>query len=78
MTLKELYIAELTMDSRVEEAVREAGRRRQVRRLMSSRPGWLSRSRCHLMCRFGRLLMSVGARLVHAGLPRPVPVRVSL
>jgi hypothetical protein len=78
MTLRDLYIAELTMDRRVEEAVREARAHRQVRRLLSSRPGWLKRSGCHLMCRLGRLLMVAGARLVRAGLPpRAVPVKAS-
>jgi hypothetical protein len=67
------YLAERLMDLRVQEEQHQAELRRLQRQARSAHPGWLSRQSCWLLCQLGSLFVSLGVRLLHAGLPQPRP-----
>ena len=67
------YLAERLMDLRVQEDQHQAELHRLQRQARRAHPGWLSRLSCWLLCQLGTLSMSLGMRLLHAGLPQPRP-----
>jgi hypothetical protein len=69
-----LYVAERTMDLRVEEALVEAGMRCLARRDRVKRQGWLSQQGRRLLYRLALVLVTSGGRLVRYGLPPYSPL----
>ena len=67
------YLAERLMDLRVQEERHKAELRRLQREARGYHPGRLSRQSCWLLCQLGSLFVSLGMRLLHAGLPQPRP-----
>jgi hypothetical protein len=73
MLFSDYYLEERLMDLRVQEEWRQAELRRLQREARRAHPGWLSRQSCWLLCQLGNLFVSLGVRLLHAGLPQPRP-----
>ena len=73
MSGTDFYLEERLMELRVQEEQRQAELRRLQREARGARPGWLSRPRCWLLCQVGSLFVSLGMRLLQAGLPEPLP-----
>jgi hypothetical protein len=73
MSYADCYLAERLMDLRVHEERHQADLRRLQREARRARPGLLSRQSCWLLCQLGGLFVSLGVRLLHAGLPQPRP-----
>jgi hypothetical protein len=40
--------------------------------------GWWSRQWCHVLHRLGRVLVSMGERLIHASLPKALPLETGM
>ena len=57
-------------DLRRQEAMRRAEHWRLVRLATGSRPGWLSRQGCWLLCQLGRTMVGLGRRLEGYGSAR--------
>ena len=74
MSYTDYHFGERLMDLRVEEEQRQVELRRLQREARKAHQGWLSRQRCWCLCQLGSLLVSLGVRLLHAGLPQPLPV----
>jgi hypothetical protein len=70
-----LYVAECTMDLRVEEALAETGIRRLARRDRVKPQGWPVQQGRRLLCRLALFLVALGGRLVRYGLPPYSPAR---
>jgi hypothetical protein len=68
MLSQNLYIAEQTMGSRLEER-RQAQARRQSQEASAQEPGWLSWQARWLVCELGYRLVALGARLEAYALP---------
>ena len=75
MSYTDYHFGERLMDLRVHEERRQAELRRLQREARRLDQGWLSRQSCRLLCQLGSLFVSLGVRLLHAGLPQPLPVR---
>ena len=73
MVSSDYYLEERLMDLRVQEEWRQAELRCLQREARKAHPGWLSRQSCWLLCQSGNFLVSLGVRLLHAGLPQPLP-----
>jgi hypothetical protein len=73
MSGTDFYLEERLMDLRVQEEQRLAELRRLQREARGAHPGWLSRQRCWLLSQLGNLFVSLGVRLLQAGLPEPLP-----
>ena len=73
MSYLDCYSAERLMDLRVREERRQAELRRLQREAQQAHEGWLSRQRCWVLCQVGRFLVSLGVRLLQAGLAQPQP-----
>jgi len=73
MLFSDYFLEERLMDLRVQEERRQAGLRRLQREARKAHPRWLSRQRCSLLSQLGSLLVSLGVRLLHVGLPQPRP-----
>ena len=67
------YLAERLMDLRVQEERHQAELRRLQREARGAHAGRLSHQSCWLLCQLGSLFVSLGMRLLHAGLPQPRP-----
>lgn len=70
MTYRDVYIAEQTMNSNVEERLRQAEAKRLVRRLALPHRSGLSRQLRLLVCELGYLLVSLGAWMERYGQPQ--------
>jgi hypothetical protein len=64
MSFSDYHLAERLMDLRVHEEWRQAELRRLQREARRAHQGWLFRQ-------ISSLFVSLGARLLHAGLPQP-------
>ncbi len=73
MSYTDCYLAERLMDLHVQEEQRQAELRRLQREARRTHQGQQSRRSCWLLCQLGSLLVSLGVRLLHAGLPQPRP-----
>lgn len=73
MSFSDYHLEERLMDLRVQGERRQAELRRLQREARKAHPGWLSRQSCWLLCQLGNFLVSLGVRLLHAGLPQPRP-----
>jgi hypothetical protein len=73
MSYTDYQFGERLMDLRVQEEQRQAEVRRLQRGARKAHQGWLYRQWCWLLCQLGSLLVSLGVRLLHAGLPLPLP-----
>lgn len=71
MSYTDYHFAERLVDLRVQEEQLQTARRRLQREARAAHQGWLSRQGCWLVCRAGSLFVSLGVRLLHAGLPQP-------
>jgi hypothetical protein len=71
MSYTDYHFGDRLMDLRVQEERYQAETRRLQREARRARPGLLSRQSCWLLCQLGRLFVSLGVRLLHAGLPQP-------
>jgi hypothetical protein len=67
------YLEERLMDLRVQEERQRAELRSLQREARGAHAGRLSCQSCWLLCQLGSLLVSLGVRLLHAGLPQPHP-----
>jgi hypothetical protein len=67
------YLEERLMDLRVQEERQKAELRSLQREAGSAHSGRLSRQSSWLLCQLGSLFVSLGVRLLHAGLPQPHP-----
>ena len=67
------YLEERLMDLRVQEERHQADLRRLQREARGAHQSWLPHQSCWLLCQLGRLFVSMGVRLLHAGLPQPHP-----
>ena len=74
MSYTDYHFGDRLMDLRVQEERQQAELRGLQREAAKARPGWLSRQRCRLLCQVGNLLVSLGVRLLRAGLPQPLPL----
>ena len=68
MSLNDLYIAEKTMQNRVEENVKKAEAHRLVRELEAGRPSWWFRLACKVGQWAARRLIAAGEKLEQAAL----------
>jgi hypothetical protein len=73
MSYMDCYSAERLMDLRVQEERRQAELRRLQGEAQQAHQGWLSRQRCWLLCQVGGFFVSLGVRLLQAGLVQPQP-----
>ena len=73
MSGTDFHLEERLMELRVQEEQRLAELRRLQREARQAHPGWLSRQRCWLLCQLGRFFVSLGTRLLQAGLREPLP-----
>ncbi len=77
MSYRDVYIAEKTMERRVQENLQEAEQRHMVRELQAGRARWFIRLACKLGCWLAARLITAGKTLERASL-RPVsPVESS-
>jgi hypothetical protein len=68
MSYGELYVAERTMDSRVEENLHDANNRRLARQLRPPHDRALPRQFRWMVCKLGYQLVSLGAKLEQASM----------
>jgi len=73
MSYTDYHFGDRLMDLRVHEEQHQADRRRLQRQARRVQPGLFSRQSCWLLCQLGSLFVSVGVRLLYAGLPQPRP-----
>lgn len=73
MSYSDYHFGDRLMALRVQEEQHRAELGRLQREARRAHEGWLSRQWCWLLCRLGSLLVSVGVRLLHTGLPQPRP-----
>jgi hypothetical protein len=73
MSGTDYHLEERLMELRVQEERRQAKLRRLQQEARGAHPGWLSRQRCWLLCQIGNLFVSLGTRLLQAGLQEPLP-----
>ena len=73
--MSDYFLNERLMEQRVQAEQHSAELRRLAREARGAHPGWAARQRCQLSCRLGRLLVSLGRRLLEDGLPRALPSR---
>jgi hypothetical protein len=73
MSYTDYHFGDRLMDLRVQEERHQAELRRLQCEARRAHPGWLSRHCCWLLCQLGSLFVSLGVRLLHAGLPQPRP-----
>ena len=71
MSYTDYHFGDRLMDLRVQEERYQAETRRLQREARRAHPGLLSLQSCWLLCQLGRLFVSLGVRLLHAGLPQP-------
>jgi hypothetical protein len=71
MSYTDYHFGERLMELRVQEERRQTALRRLQREARAAHQGWLPRQSCWLLCRLGGLFVSLGVRLLHAGLPQP-------
>jgi hypothetical protein len=76
MRSTDFYLAERTMEMRVEEELRQAQARRVAHEAMPLRLLSLSQPVRRLVCDLSRFLVALGGRLVRYGLPAYSPVEV--
>jgi len=74
MSYTDYHFGERLMDLRVQEERRQAELGALQREARKAQPGWLSRQRCRFLCQVGNLFVSLGVRLLRAGLPQPLPL----
>jgi hypothetical protein len=68
--MSHFFLTEQETEMKVQEALREAGRRRLLREARIDQRGWLPRQGCRLLCRMGRLLVTLGQQLQRLGPPQ--------
>jgi hypothetical protein len=73
MSYNDYHFGDRLMDLRGQEERHQAELRRLQHEAGSAHPGRLSRHWRWLLSRLGSLLVSLGVRLPHAGLPQPRP-----
>ena len=73
MSFSDYHLAERLMDLRVHEEWRQAELRRLQREARRAHQGRLAHQSCWPLCQLGSLIVSLGVRLRHAGLPQPRP-----
>lgn len=73
MSYTDFNFGERLMDLRVEDEQRQVALRRLQNQARSERRGWVFEKRCWLLCQVGNLFVSLGVRLLRAGLPQPLP-----
>lgn len=71
MSYTDYHLGERLMQLRVQEEQHQAELRGLQREAAKAQPSWLSRQRCRFLCQVGNLLVSLGVRLLRAGLPQP-------
>lgn len=74
MSYTDYHFGDRLMVLRVQEERHQAELRGIQREAANAHPGWLSRQRCRLLCQVGNLFVSLGVRLLRAGLPQPLPL----
>ena len=74
MSLSDYHLEERLMQLRVQEEHHRAELRDLQREARMANPRWLDRQRCWLLGQLGRRLVSLGTRLLEAGLPEPLPL----
>jgi hypothetical protein len=74
MSYTDYHFGDRLMDLRVQEERQQAELRGLQREAAKAHPDWLSRQRCRLLCQVGSLFVSLGVRLLRAGLPQPLPL----
>lgn len=70
MLTENCYLAQLMMEMKVAEEVRQAETRRLIRQMGGGRPTWLARGAWWLLRQVGRALVSVGQWLQQSAAPR--------
>ena len=73
MSFTDYHLEERLMQQRVQSEHRQAELRDLQREARKANPRWVDRLRCWLLCRLGKLSVSLGRRLLEAGLPEPLP-----
>ena len=73
MSYTDFNFGERLMDLRVQDEHRQAAVRRIQSEARKGQRGWVYEKRCWILCRVGSLFVSVGLRLLNAGLPPTLP-----
>ena len=73
MSYTDYHFGERLMDLRVQEERRQVALRRLQSEARKGHQGWVFQKRCWFLCQAGSLFMSLGVRLLRAGLPQPLP-----
>jgi hypothetical protein len=73
MSQHDFPFAERLMQLRVEEEQRQAEMQRLHQEVAGIQQGWLSRQRCTMLCRLGRLFGALGVWLWEHGQWPPLP-----
>ena len=73
MSYTDYHFGERLMELRVQEERQRAELRGLQREAAKAQASWLSRPRYRFLYQVGNLLVSLGVRLLHAGMPQPLP-----
>jgi hypothetical protein len=73
MSYTDYNFGERLVDLRVQEERRQVALRRLQTEARKVHQGWVSQKRCWFLCQVGSLFVSLGVRLLRAGLPQPLP-----
>jgi hypothetical protein len=73
MSYTDYNFGERLMQLRVQEERRQVALRRFQSEARNGHQGWVYHKRCWFLCQIGSLLVSLGVRMLQAGLPQPLP-----
>jgi hypothetical protein len=73
MSYTDFNFGERLIDLRVADEQRQGALRRLQSQARQGRRGWVFEKRCWILCQLGNLFVSLGVRLLRAGLPPSLP-----